>query len=169
MNAFPPRDGWPADPAAAEWAHRLGLKKRGTRDDSGPCPLCGGRDRFHVTERQGRALIGCRGCTHWRNAVRSLLILELAEATGLQTAEGDKAKGYHLHHDKANYSSLSRPLWLRRHWQEGKAAQDSDPAQLAWLATTEEESACAYEVAQGRKIEAKAAKGGQGEEGSGEP
>ena len=30
---------------------------------AGPCPVCGGDDRFHVKERgDGTALIGCRGC-----------------------------------------------------------------------------------------------------------
>ena len=30
---------------------------------AGPCPVCGGGDRFHVKERgDGSALIGCRGC-----------------------------------------------------------------------------------------------------------
>jgi len=62
MNTFPPRGGWSADPTAADWAQRLGLKKRGTRAYEGPCPLCGRTDRFHVTERNGKILIGCRGC-----------------------------------------------------------------------------------------------------------
>ena len=35
-------------------------------------PLCNGRDRFHVTERQGKALIGCRKCMDGQSAaVRS--------------------------------------------------------------------------------------------------
>ena len=30
---------------------------------AGPCPVCGGNDRFHVKDRgDGTALIGCRGC-----------------------------------------------------------------------------------------------------------
>ena len=30
---------------------------------AGPCPACGGEDRFHVKARpDGRALVGCRGC-----------------------------------------------------------------------------------------------------------
>ena len=45
-----------------EWAETLGLKHRG-REAVGPCPLCGGRDRFHVKPgRDGAALVGCRGC-----------------------------------------------------------------------------------------------------------
>ena len=50
-------------PTAQQWADRLGnLKRTGSGSWNGPCPLCGGRDRFHVKEGQGRALVGCRGC-----------------------------------------------------------------------------------------------------------
>ena len=50
-------------PTAQQWADRLGnLKRTGSGSFNGPCPLCGGRDRFHVKEGQGRALVGCRGC-----------------------------------------------------------------------------------------------------------
>ena len=35
----------------------------GGREYSGPCPQCGGTDRFHVRSGpDGRALIGCPGC-----------------------------------------------------------------------------------------------------------
>lgn len=48
-------------PSALEWQRALDLRKAG-REWCGPCPLCGGDDRFHVAERDGRALVGCRGC-----------------------------------------------------------------------------------------------------------
>ena len=32
------------------------------REWNGPCPVCGGDDRFHVSEKDGRALVGCRQC-----------------------------------------------------------------------------------------------------------
>ena len=53
-------------PSFAEWcqvAGRLGLKRSG-RYLQGPCPRCGGTDRFHVYEnRGGEALAGCNQCT----------------------------------------------------------------------------------------------------------
>ena len=49
-------------PTASDWAEKLQLKKIGTQAFAGPCPLCGGDDRFHVTQRGPRALVGCRGC-----------------------------------------------------------------------------------------------------------
>ena len=48
-------------PGAEEWADALDLARRG-RQWVGPCPLCGGDDRFHVRDSEGRAVVGCRGC-----------------------------------------------------------------------------------------------------------
>ena len=48
-------------PGAKEWADALDLTRRG-REWVGPCPLCGGDDRFHVQDSGGRAKVGCRGC-----------------------------------------------------------------------------------------------------------
>ena len=49
-------------PTAQQWAHALELTRKGRGAWAGACPMCGGTDRFHVTERDGRARIGCRGC-----------------------------------------------------------------------------------------------------------
>ena len=48
-------------PGVKEWADTLDLTRRG-REWIGPCPLCGGDDRFHVRDSGGRAKVGCRGC-----------------------------------------------------------------------------------------------------------
>ena len=47
-----------------DWTAALpGLKRRGV-EHCGPCPLCGGNDRFHIRPGRngGDPLIGCRGC-----------------------------------------------------------------------------------------------------------
>ena len=49
-----------------EWAQACGLKKKG-REWVGPCPLCGGKDRFHVREHGTKVLVGCRGCIDGRD------------------------------------------------------------------------------------------------------
>ena len=47
----------------ADWVGMLTEHKRSSRTLVGPCPTCGGDDRFHVTQtRDGRVLVGCRGC-----------------------------------------------------------------------------------------------------------
>ena len=49
-----------------EWEAAAGLKRRG-RERVGPCPRCGGTDRFHVKEgRDGQPVVGCRGCIDGR-------------------------------------------------------------------------------------------------------
>ena len=51
------------EPTAQQWAARLGtLKRTGNGAFCGPCPLCGGRDRFHIKDGPDRTLVGCRGC-----------------------------------------------------------------------------------------------------------
>ena len=48
-------------PTADEWAARLDLRRSGG-EWFGPCPSCGGTDRFHVRRGPAGALVGCRGC-----------------------------------------------------------------------------------------------------------
>ena len=51
-----------------DWTSRLRLKRSGS-EWVGPCPSCGGRDRFHVRPGfQARALVGCRGCIDGRGS-----------------------------------------------------------------------------------------------------
>ena len=58
MNAHPPEPL----PGVEDWAARLGLRNR-SGEYAGPCPVCGGTDRFHVGRgRGGAARVGCRGC-----------------------------------------------------------------------------------------------------------
>ena len=57
-------------PDFAAWeaaADGLGLARQ-SGELSGPCPSCGGHDRFHVRRRGTAALVGCRGCCDGRGA-----------------------------------------------------------------------------------------------------
>ena len=49
-------------PVVDDWLARLELRRMGS-EWKGPCPVCGGTDRFHVREgRDGAALAHCRQC-----------------------------------------------------------------------------------------------------------
>ena len=48
-------------PNVEDWAARLDLRNR-SGEYVGPCPVCGGTDRFHVGRGRGGAMVGCRGC-----------------------------------------------------------------------------------------------------------
>ena len=56
-----PRTPPPPLPAPEDWTGRLDLRRVGS-EWVGPCPVCGGTDRFHVRRGQRGAVVGCRGC-----------------------------------------------------------------------------------------------------------
>ena len=67
-------------PSVEEWADTLDLTRRG-REWIGPCPLCGGEDRFHVRESEGRGVVGCRGCIDGQSSdERAKRFVELLKA-----------------------------------------------------------------------------------------
>ena len=59
-------------PSLSEWQTAWPqLRSAGTAALTGPCPFCGGDDRFHVAEKGGRVIFGCRGCMNGQpDAVR---------------------------------------------------------------------------------------------------
>lgn len=65
-------------------SERLGLKKAGG-EYKGPCPICGGNDRFHIKEaKNGATLVHCRqGCTY-AEIMRELETRGLVEKTPYQ-------------------------------------------------------------------------------------
>ena len=64
---------------------QFGLRKRG-REYVGPCPICGGDDRFHIRLNDG--LFGCRGpgCGDDRDFARNVMRMALGEALPYPTA-----------------------------------------------------------------------------------
>lgn len=56
MREFPP------DKTPPEWAEQLGNLKLSAGEYSGPCPICGGKDRFHVKQGDSQVLASCRQC-----------------------------------------------------------------------------------------------------------
>jgi len=74
------------DPQAV--ADSLGLRRAGS-EYKGPCPICGGTDRFHV--RQGRSadfLVHCRHGCRYSDILREL------ERRGIIESDGYKPQAY---------------------------------------------------------------------------
>jgi len=50
----------------------LQLKKVGAKEHHGPCPNCGGVDRFWISEYQGDVKVNCRQCGDWKEIIQIL-------------------------------------------------------------------------------------------------
>lgn len=73
----------------AELAERDGVVLRGGAERSGACPLCGGRDRFHVKTHDGRGYFFCRKC----HPDRGDAIEYMRWAHGMSTGDAIRALG----------------------------------------------------------------------------
>ena len=106
-------------PTAAALAAAFGLRRTGPRDYNGPCPLCGGRDRFHVRDVDGRAVFGCRGCSDGgapgERSARYGEVLRLYRGEGLPTTR----------HTLPQAGGPDRP----------RPARDVDRARQMWVAS----------------------------------
>ena len=74
----------------------LGLKKT-TSGLAGPCPLCGGTDRFFITRKSGEALIGCRQCGDGKTFLPDVLkaVGWVDDGPGPQRMKDQKSKQDH--------------------------------------------------------------------------
>jgi len=112
----------------------------------GPCPVCGGNDRFHVWPEQGeQGSFWCRGCDIAGDAIQYLRVVE-----GLSFRQACEKLGKDADATRAAQSRSERPAGFQPAtvvspadlWQ-GKATAFADychtklmatPEQLAWLA-----------------------------------
>lgn len=104
-----------------DWAAALPELKRRGRELVGPCPACGGDDRFHVAAApDGYALVGCRGCIDGKPpGERAAAFVRILKAT-FPVDDFDERP------------SPNRPARLRR---PPPAARPTDPGpDLAWNA-----------------------------------
>ena len=101
---------------AEEWAHAFDLKKKG-REWIGPCPLCGGEDRFHVREHGAKVLVGCRGCIDGRDSTEKhqrygelLTVLNGSTASARRDTHwyDDHASRNLIHRHKRNLTTRNR-------------------------------------------------------------
>jgi hypothetical protein len=126
-----------------EWAQACGLKKEG-REWVGPCPLCGGKDRFHVREHDTKVLVGCRGCIDGRQKAERHR--RYGELTRAMFGDNDTSTDGGRHwFDKDRSRTLKKPaneeqervevpkrLWNAAQVADGTPARAYLAARLAW-------------------------------------
>ena len=136
-------------PTYAEWlrvADALGLWRRGA-ELVGPCPACGGDDRFHANDRRRdgqAALFGCRQCNDVAGILRAAFPDRLARpnATGAPRADAPSAQGKPRKTTAASERNGQRrrssPVYgddvlkaeARRWWRQAVAVKCGTPAHV---------------------------------------
>ena len=119
------REPLPDIPPADEMAERFGLEQKGP-EYVGPCPLCGGDDRFHVGYwPDGRTRIGCRGCMDGpeNESERAAKLGELMRLYDPERFDGDNQPQPPTRQRKANGSTQPKPKETNRirytYWTAG--------------------------------------------------
>ena len=105
---------------AQEVAKQLGLRKNG-REWCGPCPLCGGTDRFHLADRGGVPRFGCRGCIDGQAPnLRRQRYGEVLRALGGPVHRDRQAERKQWEEDRAQAKKAAeKAAWIvnHSHWQ----------------------------------------------------
>ena len=136
--------------AIAEWLQAVpDLRKRSAGRWAGPCPSCGGEDRFHVEiDAGGRVLWGCRGCLDGsgdrRSATRRILEaafpgrqseIEHAVESGLAAeipVGGGKRRERAEAQPKADAAAMARLAWAGAQRAEASPAGRYLAERLVW-------------------------------------
>ena len=102
---------------------------------------------------KGAAGDGYSGSTDWRNAVRSMMVLEISDGTGHTISVREdgkdktaKARAWRLRLDKASYAKEGGHIWLAHHYQEDESVHEGQVKrlELAWFACTAAGAAAVY-------------------------
>ena len=111
-------DGGFVAPSFADWldhAPALGLKRQG-RELVGPCPACGGTDRFSIKPIDGGAVIHCRGCKGFVDIVKAAGLAEDRPTNGaVPTREFEyrDLSGKHYHSAFRQGDGPGKKCWQR--------------------------------------------------------
>ena len=124
-----------------QWGHvlaRLGVSDEFLTKRNGPCPVCGGRDRFSFTDKDGSGSFVCR--SHHRQGgdgfelVRHLLACDLptalksvAEALGQDIGQANPVR--FVKQPQAQ-PTADRGKALQKLWDESKPLSQGDPVTL---------------------------------------
>lgn len=117
--------------AAGRWRSiltTLGMDERSLSGKHGPCPLCGGRDRFRFDDKDGRGTYFCSGCgagdgVKLAMGITGLLFKdaarEIERLAGVVQPNGTRP-------ERTDEDKLAA---LRRVWRESKPIQRGDDAE----------------------------------------
>ncbi len=96
---------------------RRGIKLRGAVERSGPCPVCGGADRFNVNVR--KQIFNCRGCQRGGDVIA---MVELLDGCGfgqtVETLVGESPR-------KVNHAPREQPRQSAEDYEKRQAAKAS--------------------------------------------
>ena len=127
-------------PSFAAWqsvAGELGLWRRGA-ELVGPCPSCGGEDRFHVNDKRRAgtaALFGCRRCNNVAAILKAAFPDRLANGANRPAPSAQrKAAAPSKRSGKPKFDDAACKREARRWWRNAAPVTDDTPA-YAYLAT----------------------------------
>ena len=112
--------------------HSLGMDERSLSGRHGPCPLCGGRDRFRFDDRDGRGTYFCSGCGAGDGVALAMGITGLAFKEAAREIER-LAGVVQPNATWPDRSDADKMAALRRVWRESRPIQRGDEA-FAYLA-----------------------------------
>lgn len=116
------------DAAQGKWRGILGLlgiEKSFLNTKHGPCPMCGGKDRFRFDDRDGRGTYHCSGC----GAGTGMTLLQKVRGWDFKTAasEVDKIVGsVTFEKPKPAMDEQKRVDMLRNLWASGTPSRPGD-------------------------------------------
>jgi hypothetical protein len=128
-------------PIESEIARRQ-IKLRGTVDRCGPCPVCGGTDRFSINIR--KQVWNCRGCAEGGDVIKLVMHIDGVDfREACRILAGDDIRPIAQHQEPAkrkadpsdDKSELARFLWSRSLPAAGSLVETYLRSRLCWLAS----------------------------------
>jgi putative DNA primase/helicase len=109
----------------------LGIDRRFLKKKNGPCPMCGGKDRWRFTDINGKGTWWCNNC-HGGNGVA--LVMQFTGLPFREAAERiERVIGEAPREEKrAERSEEDRRAALNKLWSSGQSVRPDDPVDR-WL------------------------------------